>query len=131
MRRSLQRIVQQLPMKWAAALRRSLTASAIAASNSIEGYRVDPVDVADLLDGEREAVDASEEDKKETLAYQQARTYIQSLWDARDFEYSKGLLNALHWMLQGRHHPHRPAGRWRSRPIVITAGGRTRTRSRV
>lgn len=123
MRRDLQHVVQQSPMKWTADLRRSLTASAIAASNTIEGYRVDPVDVADLLDGERESVDASEEDKAETLAYQQTMTYIQSLWDVDDFTYSKGLLNALHWMLQGHHHPHRPAGRWRRKPIFITAAG--------
>src|SRR4051794_13934669 len=71
MRRELRHVVQQSPMKWTADLRRALTASAIAASNTIEGYRVDPVDVADLLDGEREAVEASEEDKAETLAYQQ------------------------------------------------------------
>ncbi|TQJ92949.1 Fic family protein [Streptomyces sp. SLBN-31] len=123
MRRDLQHVIQQSPMKWTADLRRSLTASAIAASNTIEGYRVDPLDVADLLDGERESVDASEEDKAETLAYQQTMTYIQSLWDVEDFTYSKGLLNALHWMLQGRHHPHRPAGRWRRKPIFITAAG--------
>ncbi|WP_329332703.1 Fic family protein [Streptomyces sp. NBC_01352] len=123
MRRDLRQVVQQSPAKWTADLRRSLTASAIAASNTIEGYRVDPVDVADLLDGEREGVDASEEDKAETLAYQQTLTYIQSLWDVEDFAYSKGLLNALHWMLQGHHHPHRPAGRWRQKPIFITAAG--------
>lgn len=123
MRRGLRDVVQQSPMKWTADLRRSLTASAIAASNTIEGYRVDPVDVADLLAGEREAVEASEEDKTETLAYQQTMTYIQSLWDVEDFAYSKELLNALHWMLQGHHHPHRPAGRWRNKPIFISAAG--------
>ncbi|NYH92788.1 Fic family protein [Actinopolymorpha rutila] len=123
MRHELRDVVQRSPMKWTADLRRSLTASAIAASNTIEGYRVDPVDVADLLDGEREAVDASERNKKETLAYQQTMTYIQSLWDVEDFEYSKGLLNALHWMLQGHHHPHYPAGRWRKKPIFITTAG--------
>ncbi|MEU8577374.1 Fic family protein [Streptomyces asoensis] len=123
MRHELRHIVQHSPTKWTADLRRSLTASAIAASNTIEGYRVDPVDVADLLDGERDTVDASEENKAETLAYQQTMTYIQSLWDVPDFTYSKELLNALHWMLQGHHHPHRPAGRWRRKAIFITAVG--------
>ncbi|MFG3590124.1 Fic family protein [Streptomyces sp. NPDC047990] len=122
MRRELRQFVQQSPMKWTADLRRSLTASAIAASNTIEGYRVDPRDVADLMDGEREVVDASEENKRETVAYQQAMTYIQSLWNVEDFEYSKGLLNALHWILQS-HHTDRPAGQWRRKPIFITAAG--------
>lgn len=68
------------------------------------------MDVADLMDGERE-VEASDENKAETLACQQAMTYIQSLHDVTDFRYSKGLLNSLHWMLQGHHHPRKLAGR--------------------
>lgn len=124
MRESLRDVVRQAPAKWTADLRRSLTASAIAASNTIEGFRVDARDVADLMDGEQDGVAASEEDKAETLAYQQMMTYAQSLHDVDDFTYGKGLLNALHWMLQGhRHTPQRPAGRWRRKPIFITAVG--------
>ncbi len=122
MRDQLRHAVQRAPMKWTLDLRKALTASAIAASNTIEGYRVDARDVADLMDGERE-VEASDENKAETLAYQQAMTYIQSLHDAADFRYSKELLNALHWMLQGHHHPLRTAGQWRRTAIRITAPG--------
>lgn len=122
LRERLRDAVQQAPMKWTQDLRKALTASAIAASNTIEGYQVDAKDVADLMDGERE-VDASEENKAETLAYQQAMTYIQSLHDVTDFRYSKELLNALHWMLQGHHHPLRTAGHWRKTSIRITAPG--------
>ncbi|MGW3045875.1 Fic family protein [Kitasatospora sp. NPDC001159] len=122
MRDQLRHAVQQAPMKWTLDLRKALTASAIAASNTIEGYRVDARDVADLMDGERE-VEASDENKTETLAYQQAMTYIQSLHDAPDFRYSKELLNALHWMLQGHHHPLKTAGQWRRTAIRITAPG--------
>ncbi|MFI5621799.1 Fic family protein [Streptomyces sp. NPDC051567] len=122
LREQLRDAVQQAPMKWTLDLRKALTASAIAASNTIEGYQVDAKDVADLMDGERE-VDASEENKTETLAYQQAMTYIQSLHDVADFRYSKELLNALHWMLQGQHHPLRTAGQWRRTSIRITAPG--------
>ncbi|WP_439673366.1 Fic family protein [Embleya sp. MST-111070] len=122
MRDQLRHAVQQAPMKWTLDLRKALTASAIAASNTIEGYRVDAKDVADLMDGERE-VDASDENKAETLAYQQAMTYIQSLHDVTDFRYGKELLNALHWMLQGHHHPLKRAGQWRRTPIRITAPG--------
>ncbi|AXG78260.1 Fic family protein [Streptomyces paludis] len=122
MRDELRHAVRQAPAKWTLDLRKALTASAIAASNTIEGYRVEARDVADLMDGERE-VEASDENKAETLAYQQAMTYIQSLHDAPDFRYGKGLLNALHWMLQGHHHPLKTAGQWRKTAIRITAPG--------
>jgi len=122
MRDQLRHAVQRAPMKWTLDLRKALTASAIAASNTIEGYRVDAKDVADLMDGERE-VEASDENKAETLAYQQAMTYIQSLHDVADFRYGKELLNALHWMLQGHHHPLKTAGQWRKTSIRITAPG--------
>ncbi|WP_405969049.1 Fic family protein [Streptomyces sp. NBC_00988] len=108
------------PAKWTAGLRKFLTADAVAASNSIEGFKVATVDVEDLLEGESE-VDISEENREETLACQRMMTYIQTLNDARDFSYSKGLLNSLHWMLQGhRHSVRRPAGQWRKGPVYVT-----------
>lgn len=122
MRALLRHAVQQVPRKWAVDLGKALTASAIAASNTIEGYRVDAKDVADLMDGERE-VETSDENKAETLAYQQAMTYIQSLHDVADFRYNKELLDSLHWMLQGHHHPLKTAGQWRKTAIRITAPG--------
>jgi Fic family protein len=92
----------------------------VAASNSIEGFKVATVDVEDLMEGERD-VEVSEEDREETLAYQRMMTYIQSLHDVEDFSYSKGFLNALHWMLQGhRHTPRKPSGQWRHGPVYVT-----------
>ncbi|MGX2997504.1 Fic family protein [Streptomyces sp. JNUCC 64] len=125
MRHALRHTVRQAPAKWTLGLRRHLTASAIAASNTIEGYRVDARDVADLMDDARENVDVTEANRAETVACQQSMTYIQSLHDAPDFAYGKGLLNALHWMLQGHHHhhPRKPAGQWRRGPIFISAVG--------
>ncbi|MEV6104139.1 Fic family protein [Streptomyces sp. NPDC051940] len=118
MRSDLRHQVRNVPLKRQQGLRQALTADAIAASNSIEGYRLDSRDVEDLLDGEQD-VDASDENKAETLAYQQMMTYIQSLHDAPDFSYSKGQLNALHWMLQG-HHGSRKAGQWRRGAMYVT-----------
>ena len=123
MRHELRHQVLRTPVKWAAGLRKTLTAEAISGSNSIEGYKVDSVDVEDLIDGEQE-VAASEENKAETRAYQNAMTYIQSLHDVADFTYSKSLLNALHWMLQGHHHPRKPAGQWRKGGVWINKPGR-------
>jgi Fic family protein len=123
MRQELRHQVLQTPTKWTSGLRRTLTAEAIAGSNSIEGYKLDSVDVEDLIDGEQE-VAATEENKAETQAYQHAMTYIQSLHDVVDFTYSKSLLNALHWMLQGHHHPRKLAGQWRKGGVWISEPGR-------
>src|SRR6266704_1396677 len=69
MRDRLRHQVQDRPGKWTSGLRKFLTADAVAASNSIEGFRVSTQDVQDLMDGERD-VDVSDEDREETLAYQ-------------------------------------------------------------
>jgi Fic family protein len=120
MRDRLRHQIAANPMKWTAGLRKFLTADAVAASNSIEGFKVSTNDVEDLMDGERD-VDVSEVDRAETLAYQQMMTYLQTLHDVADFGYSKDLLNSLHWMLQGhRHSQNKPAGQWRKRAVYVT-----------
>lgn len=120
MRHALRHQVRNTPSKWTEGLRKFLTADAVAASNSIEGFKVSTTDVEDLMEGERD-VDVSEENREETLAYLQMMNYIQSLHDVSDFSYSKGFLNALHWMFQGhRHTPRKPAGQWRRGPVYVT-----------
>jgi Fic family protein len=119
-RANLKHQVSSSPSKWTAGLRKFLTADAVAASNSIEGFKVSTVDVEDLFDGERD-VEVSDENRQETLAYQQMMTYVQTLHDSADFSYSKGLLNAMHWMLQGhRHSSRKPAGQWRRGAVYVT-----------
>lgn len=119
-RQKLRHQVCSTPAKWTAGLRRFLTADAVAASNSIEGFKVSTIDVEDLMEGERD-VEVSEENREETLAYQRMMTYIQTLHDVEDFHYSTGFLNALHWMLQGhRHTVRKPAGQWRGGPVYVT-----------
>ncbi|MFD0904125.1 Fic family protein [Actinomadura sediminis] len=120
MRTELRHQIRRVPTKWTEGLRKYLTADAVAASNSIEGFKVSTVDVVDLMEGERD-VELSEDDRDETLAYQHMMAYIQTLHNAADFAYSKGLLNALHWMLQGhRHTASKPAGQWRRGPVYVT-----------
>lgn len=120
MREALRHQVHNAPSKWTQGLRKFLTADAVAASNSIEGFKVATIDVEDLMEGERD-VEVSEENREETLAYQRMMTYVQNLRDAEDFAYSKGFLNALHWMLQGhRNSPRKPAGWWRRGPVYVT-----------
>ena len=120
MRHDLRHAVRDTPSRWTDGLRKFLTADAISASNSIEGFRVTTVDVVDLMEGEHD-VDISEENLAETVAYQHMMTYIQTLHDVPDFAFSKGFLNALHWMLQGhRHTTRKPAGQWRKGPVYVT-----------
>lgn len=120
MRERLRHQVQGIPAKWTGGLRKFLTADAVAASNSIEGFKVSTVDVEDLMAGEQD-VDVSDENREETLAYQRMMTYLQTLHDAPDFRFGKGQLNALHWILQGhRHTSGKPAGQWRSGPVYVT-----------
>jgi Fic family protein len=108
------------PRQWKGQLRRNLAARAIAASNSIEGYVASVEDVEDIMAGES-PVDAGEMVTAEIEGYRQAMSYIQRLGTAKpDFEYSKGLLNALHFMMQG-HHPVKRPGWWRSGPVYVTS----------
>jgi Fic family protein len=120
MRAELQNQVQERPQPWTAGLRKYLTADAVAASNSIEGFRVSTQDVLDIAAGERD-VPVSADNRAETQAYQHLMTYVQSLATAPDFQYDKGLLNAMHWMLQGhRHSPRKVAGQWRPGMVYVT-----------
>ncbi|MFE3545540.1 Fic family protein [Nocardia sp. NPDC059177] len=120
MRERLRHQVQGVPAKWTGGIRKFLTADAVAASNSIEGFKVSTVDVEDLMAGEQD-IDVTDENRAETLAYQQMMTYLQTLHDARNFDFSKGQLNALHWILQGhRHTSRKPAGQWRRGPAYVT-----------
>ena len=89
MRQELRHAIRDTPAKCTDGLRKFLAADAIAASNSIEGFKVSTADVADLIEGEHD-VDISEENLAETVAYQQMMTYIQTLHDAPDFTFGKG-----------------------------------------
>lgn len=120
MRYALRHQIRHASIKWTEGLRRYLTADAVAASNSIEGFQVSTVDVVDLVEGERD-IEVSEDNREETLAHQRMMTYIQTLRSAADFAYSTGFLNALHWILQGhRHTSQKPAGQWRTGPVYVT-----------
>lgn len=65
MRERLRYQLPTTPTKLTAELRRFLTADAVAASHSIEGFTVSTVDVQDLMDGQRD-VEVSEQNRDET-----------------------------------------------------------------
>ncbi|MFB7907255.1 Fic family protein [Kitasatospora sp. NPDC056076] len=106
--------------RWEGQLRRNLTARAIAGSNTIEGYAASVSDVEDIMVGEA-PIDANDTVTAEIEGYRRAMTYIQRLAEAGDdFAYSKGLLNSLHFMMQGHHLIKRP-GWWRTGPVYVTS----------
>jgi Fic family protein len=108
------------PRRWTDQLRRNLAARAIAGSNSIEGYIASVDDVEDMMAGEP-PVDTGESVAAEIEGYRQAMSYIQRLGTVGpDFAYSKGLINALHFMMQG-HHPVKRSGWWRTGPVYVTS----------
>jgi Fic family protein len=106
--------------QWDRQLRRNLTARAIRGSTTIEGFPASVDDVEDIMLGES-PLEAPERTAIEIEGYQQAMTYVQRLAGAGpDFEYSKGLLNSLHFMMQ-RHHPRKRPGWWRNGPVYVTS----------
>jgi len=114
------RVHLRAPRRWEGQLRRNLTARAIAGSNTIEGYAASVADVEDIMLGEA-PIEADSAVTAEIDGYRHAMTYVQRLADAGpDFVYSKGLLNALHFMIQGHHLLKRP-GWWRSGPVYVTS----------
>jgi Fic family protein len=106
--------------RWTKQLRRSLTARAIAGSNTIEGYAASVDDVEALMAGE-EPLETSDTTRREVEGYQRAMTYIQALSDSGgEFRYESGLLNGLHFMIQ-EHHPDKRPGRIRQGPVYIAS----------
>ncbi|HEX5568309.1 MAG TPA: Fic family protein [Streptomyces sp.] len=119
MRHRLRHVLRARP-RWSGQLRRNLTARAIAGSNTIEGYAATVDDVEALMAGE-EPLETAESTRVELEGYQRSMTYIQGLADAgADFRYDAGLLNGLHFMMQGHHLGKRP-GRWRDGPVYVTS----------
>jgi len=104
--------------QWAGQLRRNLTARAIVGSNTIAGHATTVDDVEALLSGE-DPLEAEGATRAEVAGYQQGTAYMQALADAAaGFRYDVGLLNGLHFMLQGHRRARRP-GRWRAGPAHV------------
>lgn len=106
---------------WSGQLRRNMAARAIAGSNAIEGYPMRVCEVEALLVGEQ-PVGTPESIRIEVEGHRRAMAWIQALSDAEDFAYEAGLLNGLHWMVQGHHTRKRP-GRWRDRAVYVLSAG--------
>ena len=106
------------PRKWPGLLRRSLTAAAIAGSNSIEGIVVNQSDAEAAVAGE-EPSDADAEAWPDVIGYRDALTYVQQLADAREFSWHPMVFNGLHHIML-KHRPDKWPGRFRPGEIRVT-----------
>jgi Fic family protein len=104
--------------KWPGLLRRSLTAAAIAGSNSIEGIVVNQSDAEAAVAGE-EPTDTDAGTWSDVLGYRDALTYVQQLADAREFSWHPMLFNGLHHIML-KHRPDKWPGRFRPSEIHVT-----------
>lgn len=110
------------PRRWTKSIRRAAQAAALAGSNSIEGYAVSMEDAIAVAGG-AEPTDNPDSHAVEAIkAYQRAMTYV--LQAARDanFEYSTGLLKAIHFMTTEFDFDAQP-GLVRSGPVFVVHRG--------
>ncbi|MDQ6840141.1 MAG: Fic family protein [Actinomycetota bacterium] len=84
--------------RWVGSVRRVLSARAIQASNSIEGYNVSVEDAVAAIEGDDPA-DARDEDWHAVMGYRRAMTYVLQLAHDQHFEYAPALLRSLHFMM--------------------------------
>lgn len=117
LRAALQRQLYE-PRRWAGSLRRLLSATAIQASNSIEGFRAELDDVAAVADRE-EPLDADLETQFVLIGYREAMTYVLQLSREPRIEYSEQLIKSLHFMMTSYDLSNRP-GLWRSGSIFVS-----------
>lgn len=105
--------------RWTGVLRRMTMATAIASSNSIEGYHV-------TSDNALAAVDhlAAVEDHQDaeawaaTLSYRRAMTFVLQQHDDPHFTHSVDTIRGLHFMLV-EHDLETLPGRWRPGPVFV------------
>jgi Fic family protein len=116
LRTALQRQLYE-PRRWAGSLRRLLSATAIQASNSIEGYHAELDDVAAVADRE-EPLDADLETQLVLIGYREAMTYVLQLSREPRVQYSEQLIKSLHFMMTSYDLANRP-GLWRAGSVYV------------
>jgi DNA-binding transcriptional ArsR family regulator len=107
------------PVRWMGALRRSVRASSIAGSTSIEGYSVAPEETVPLVSG-KASLDTGDENRMAVACYARAMDHVGVL--ARDpaFRWLDRVILDLHFdacCFQ----PDKSPGLWRTGPVGVTA----------
>jgi len=107
------------PVGWMGALRRSVRASSIESSTSIEGYSVSPADAVSLTSGEASMDAGGDENRMAVACYARAMDHIGAF--ARDpaFRWLDRVILDLHF--DACHfQPDKSPGLWRTGPIGVT-----------
>ncbi len=87
----------RVPRRWTGLLRRSTLGRVIRGSNSIEGYQIAKDDVVAAAQGE--AVEANEATRLATGTYRRAMTHVLGLSRDQHFQWSAGVIKALHFIM--------------------------------
>ncbi len=102
------------------ALRRTVRASSIESSTSIEGFHVDREDAIALVSG-GEPADREDENRKAVASYARAMDHVGVMAQDPDFTWVERVILDLHFDACYFQRDKSP-GRWRSGPIAVTQG---------
>ncbi len=122
LRRSLGQEVSR-PSPWMGALRRTVRASSIEGSTSIEGFSVSAKDAIALVNGE-EPAGRADENRMAVSSYARAMDHVGVMAQDPGFSWEERVILDLHFDACHFQRDKRP-GRWRDEPIAVTAGDGT------
>ncbi len=108
---------------WMGALRRSVRATSIEGSTSIEGFSVSP-EVAEALAGGAEPGDAADENRLAISCYARAMDHVGAMAADPRFRWQERVILDLHFDACHFQKDRRP-GNWRSGPIGVTGADGT------
>lgn len=98
LQKDLRHFVVQSPQRWTGVLSRMTRAKALRASNSIEDINVSQEDAIAAVDGE-DPVEADRQTWKAVVGYQEAMTYILQRCKDPNFQFSRDVILAIHFMI--------------------------------
>lgn len=107
------------PLRWMGSLRRSLQASSIESSTSIEGYSVSPEDAVALVGGAL-AAEPDDESRQAVACYARAMDHVSALARDPGFRWLDRVVLDLHFDAC-YFQPDKSPGLWRSGPIGVTS----------
>ena len=94
----LRYFVVQQPKRWTGVLARMTRARALRASNSIEDINVSQEDAIAAVDGE-DPVEADPQTWRAVVGYQEAMTYVLQRCKDDEFQFSRDMILAIHFMI--------------------------------
>lgn len=108
------------PVPWMGALRRTVRASSIEGSTSIEGFHVEREDAIALVSGE-EPAGREDRNRMAVAAYARAMDHVGVMAQDPDFSWVERVILDLHFDACYFQRDMSP-GRWRSTPVAVTEG---------